>query len=60
MRDKLVECMCPKCERKHKIKMKWTGRGVPRVYCRACREEIRLWPVTHAVRLHRRQYFQED
>ena len=36
--DKIkVECICPKCDRKHKISFHWIGRGIPRKYCPACK-----------------------
>jgi hypothetical protein len=35
-----VECKCPKCQRLHLIRMVWTGRGTPRVYCRLCLEQV--------------------
>jgi transposase-like protein len=35
-----TQCLCPKCGREHKLKIFWTGRGTPRVYCHRCREQI--------------------
>lgn len=32
-----VECICPMCGKKHHMTMFWTGRGVPRKYCSACK-----------------------
>ncbi|UCF94632.1 MAG: hypothetical protein JSW39_10890 [Desulfobacterales bacterium] len=32
-----VECLCPKCGRKHILKFPWTGRGIPRKYCPQCK-----------------------
>lgn len=31
------ECRCPQCGRLHYLKFYWTGRGIPRKYCRFCR-----------------------
>ncbi len=31
-----IKCICPKCARVHKMKMIWTGRGIPRKYCLIC------------------------
>lgn len=33
-----VKCLCPKCGKEHKLKIFWTGRGTPRIYCHRCRE----------------------
>ena len=35
-----VNCICPKCMVRHSIYMRWTGRGVPRKYCTACRPQV--------------------
>jgi hypothetical protein len=36
--DKLkVECICPKCDQKHKMSLHWIGRGTPRKYCSGCK-----------------------
>jgi len=32
-----VECICPKCGKKHVVQFHWIGQGVPRKYCRKCR-----------------------
>ena len=32
-----TKCICPKCGRKHKVKMRWIGRGVPRKFCPPCK-----------------------
>ncbi len=29
-----VECICPRCEKTHMCFMYWTGRGIPRVFCK--------------------------
>jgi hypothetical protein len=34
--DTMVVCKCPKCEVIHKIKMYWTGKGMPKIYCDKC------------------------
>jgi transposase-like protein len=35
-----VECVCPKCGRKHIMNFHWIGRGTPRKYCQSCRDSI--------------------
>lgn len=32
-----VECVCPKCETHHKMKLRWTGRGKPKKFCQPCK-----------------------
>jgi hypothetical protein len=32
-----VECICPKCGRKHIMTFHWIGRGIPRKYCPLCK-----------------------
>ena len=37
--DKIaVECICPKCNVRHKAYLYWVGRGTPRKFCRSCRK----------------------
>lgn len=35
-----IECTCPKCGKKHMLKMFWTGRGKPRKFCQSCRSNM--------------------
>jgi Zn ribbon nucleic-acid-binding protein len=35
--EKSTECVCPKCGARHKVKMLWTGRGIPRKFCPICK-----------------------
>jgi hypothetical protein len=35
--EKSTECICPKCGTRHRIKLLWTGRGVPRKFCPVCK-----------------------
>ena len=35
-----VECICPKCDKKHIMNFHWIGRGTPRKYCHNCRENM--------------------
>ena len=34
---KQTVCLCPRCGKEHVIYMEWTGRGIPRIYCPACK-----------------------
>jgi hypothetical protein len=34
---KKVDCICPKCGRKHVMAFHWIGRGIPRKYCPSCK-----------------------
>ena len=34
---KKVDCICPKCGRKHVMSFHWSGRGTPRKYCPPCK-----------------------
>jgi hypothetical protein len=36
-KSRTVDCICPKCGAKHRLKMLWTGRGVPRKFCPICK-----------------------
>ena len=35
-----VECVCPKCGKKHIMNFHWIGRGTPRKYCQSCRDSM--------------------
>lgn len=28
---------CPKCDKLHRVRLMWEGRGVPRVFCQDCK-----------------------
>lgn len=34
---KATTCICPRCEKKFKIQMRWRGNGIPRKLCSQCR-----------------------
>lgn len=34
--EKTIRCICPKCGRKHKRALFWSGRGVPKKFCNNC------------------------
>lgn len=36
-------CKCPKCGECHENFLRWTGRGMPRIYCSNCR------PLAHGI-----------
>jgi len=38
--EQLTLCICPRCEKPHKIKMRWIGRGIPKKFCEKCRARI--------------------
>ena len=35
--EKSTECICPKCGTHHRVKLLWTGRGMPRKFCPICK-----------------------
>ena len=35
-----IKCKCPKCDSIHQAHMHWTGRGMPRIYCSACKSRV--------------------
>ncbi len=35
--NKMTECICPNCRKKHKKMMNWAGNGTPRFFCLACK-----------------------
>ena len=36
--DKMkIECICPKCGKKHVMNFRWIGRGTPRKFCPLCK-----------------------
>ena len=37
LREKSTECLCPKCGGRHRVKLLWTGRGMPRKFCPVCK-----------------------
>jgi len=37
---KLIECICPMCEKKHKRLIYWTGNGIPRKRCLDCENTV--------------------
>jgi hypothetical protein len=34
------DCICPRCEKQHRVYMNWTGRGKPRIYCELCKPAV--------------------
>lgn len=38
---KTMDCICPCCEREHRAKLFWTGKGKPRVMCCQCKKNSR-------------------
>ncbi len=39
-----VLCKCPRCEVEHYTFIRWSGRGMPRVYCGTCRSLVANYP----------------
>ena len=37
MTNVTVECVCPKCGTRHRLKLLWTGRGKPKKFCQPCK-----------------------
>ncbi|MCG6910903.1 MAG: hypothetical protein LJE94_12360 [Deltaproteobacteria bacterium] len=35
-----IECICPKCRKRHTMQLHWTGDFTPRKYCRQCRSQV--------------------
>jgi hypothetical protein len=38
--NKLIKCLCPLCNKIHKLMIHWTGRGIPRIYCDTCKKKL--------------------
>ena len=32
-----IECICPRCQIRHRMYLHWTGRGTPRKFCQCCK-----------------------
>lgn len=37
LKERSTSCICPKCGARHRLKMLWTGRGMPRKFCPICK-----------------------
>jgi hypothetical protein len=35
-----VECICPKCGTRHRMKLLWSGRGKPKKFCPPCKSFV--------------------
>lgn len=35
-----VECICPKCRKRHTMQLHWTGDFTPRKYCKQCKNLV--------------------
>ena len=33
-----LKAICPSCGVEHKVFILWSGSGVPRIYCKSCKE----------------------
>jgi len=47
-----IECICPKCGIRHKMKLRWTGWGVPRKFCNSCRKSAAIYDFDEHFPLH--------
>ena len=36
----VIECICPKCENTHKMRLFWTGTTIPKMYCPSCKQSF--------------------
>lgn len=36
-----ITCKCPLCEKHYQSQLIWLGRGVPRIYCPTCVDNLR-------------------
>lgn len=37
---KVIPCICPRCNIKHKRRLFWTGIGIPKRYCNSCEDIV--------------------
>jgi hypothetical protein len=37
LKEQSTKCICPKCGTHHRVKLLWTGRGMPRKFCPVCK-----------------------
>jgi ribosomal protein S27AE len=35
-----IECICPKCGKRHMMQFHWSGTGTPRKYCKKCKSSF--------------------
>ena len=56
MYGRKTTCRCPKCDKLHKQKLHWTGRGMPRCYCPVCQNvtNMRSGGLDEGALFHRR------
>jgi len=52
---KLTKCKCPRCEKIHTLLIYWTGKFMPRKFCKNCKEQINGGG-TYSQTDHRRKY----
>ena len=46
-------CKGPLCEKKHKVRMNWIGRGVPKMFCPVCKgQQETYYDPTEMMRVH--------
>ncbi len=36
----LIDCICPRCGKTYKRHIFWTGRGIPKIFCNACKSTV--------------------
>ena len=42
---KVVPCVCPRCRKKHRQRIHFTGRGTPRLYCYDCKNYFEKYEI---------------
>ena len=50
--ERPTEAVCPKCGRKHTVKMFWTGKGTPRRFCDKCRPYVGTYGIIYGDKTH--------
>jgi transposase-like protein len=41
------QALCPRCGDTWRAKVRWRGRGVPRIYCHGCRSVVNEYAEVH-------------
>jgi hypothetical protein len=38
--ERMTEAICPRCDKRHRMKIFWSGVGTPRKFCAGCLPEV--------------------